>query len=155
LKGGASSDRIMEMKVLERLEGGCNIFCTLDFKFGDLDAEVAGCGLNLAHFQHRLGKTCRPAGTTLRPPFRQPEVRMSMCPILGTLVPSGIHRTCRIVAGLAVLSVLASKIQTWSHMASASRARRIIRHAANIPTAGAALKRFDHHVAVKKGGENA
>jgi hypothetical protein len=59
----------MEMKVLERLEGGCNIFCTLDFKFGDLDAEVAGCGLNLAHFQHRLGKTCRPAGTTL--PRRQ------------------------------------------------------------------------------------
>jgi hypothetical protein len=53
----------------------------------------------------------------------QPEVRMSMCPVLGTLVPSGIHRTCRIVAGLAVLSVLASKIQTWSHMASASRAR--------------------------------
>jgi hypothetical protein len=27
---------------LERLEGGCNIFRTLDFKFGDLDAEVAG-----------------------------------------------------------------------------------------------------------------
>jgi hypothetical protein len=55
--------------------------------------KVVGCGLNLAHFQHRLGKTCRPAGTTLRPPFRQPEVRMSMCPVLGTLVPSGIHRT--------------------------------------------------------------
>ena len=34
------------------------------------------------------------------------------------------HRTSRIVAGLAVLSVLASKIQTWSHLASASRARR-------------------------------
>ena len=33
----------------------------------------------------------------------------SGCPVLGTLVPSGIHRTCRIVAGLAVLSVLASK----------------------------------------------
>jgi len=48
---------------------------------------------------------------------RQPEVRMSMCPVLGTLVPSGIHRTYRIVAGLAVLSVLASKIQTWSHLA--------------------------------------
>jgi hypothetical protein len=41
---------------------------------------------------------CRPAGTTLRPPARQPEVRMSMCPVLGTLVPFGIHRTCRIVA---------------------------------------------------------
>src|SRR5207344_1965155 len=25
---------------------------------------------------------------------RQPEVRMSMCPVLGTLVPFGIHRTC-------------------------------------------------------------
>src|SRR6476660_6740877 len=55
---------------------------------------------------------------------RQPEVRMSMCPVLGTLVPSGIHRTRRFVAGLAVLSVLARKIQTWSHLASASRARR-------------------------------
>ena len=30
------------------------------------------------------------------------------------------------IAGLAVLSVLAPKIQTWSHMASASRARRCI-----------------------------
>src|ERR1700704_6570384 len=57
---------------------------------------------------------CRPARTTLRPPARQPEVRMSMCPVLGTLVPFGIHRTCRIVRRTGcVLSVLASKIQTY------------------------------------------
>ncbi len=29
---------------------------------------------------------------------------MSMCPVLGTLVPSGIYRTCRIVAGQAACS---------------------------------------------------
>jgi hypothetical protein len=37
-------------------------------------------------------------------PRRQPEVRMSMCPVLGTLGSIRIHRTCRIVAGLAACS---------------------------------------------------
>jgi hypothetical protein len=66
-------------------------------------------------------------------PRRQPEVRMSMCPVLGTLGSIRIHRTCRIVAGLAACSAsFASKIQTWSHMASASRARSF--SAGRLPT---------------------
>ena len=48
----------------------------------------------------------------------------SGCPVLGSLVPSGIHRIPHRRRTGCVLSVLASKIQTWSHMASASRARR-------------------------------
>jgi hypothetical protein len=45
-----------------------------------------------------------------------------MCPVLGSLVPR--HPAHPASSPDWLLSVLASKIQTWSHLASASRARR-------------------------------
>src|SRR5207344_2490551 len=54
---------------------------------------------------------------------RQPEVRMSMCPVLGTLVPSGIHRTCRIVTGLAAYSASLPRKSKHGHTWPPPRAR--------------------------------
>src|SRR5215831_2531858 len=41
---------------LECLEGGRDIFCSPNFKFDHFDTELAGCSLNLTHFQYRLAK---------------------------------------------------------------------------------------------------
>src|ERR1700732_2088686 len=54
---------------------------------------------------------------------RQPEVRMSMCPVLRTLVPFGIHRTCRIVAGLAACSASLPRKSKHGHTWPPPRAR--------------------------------
>src|SRR6266481_2112275 len=58
---------------------------------------------------------------------RQPEVRMSMCPVVGTLVPSGIHRRCRIVAGLAACSASLPRKSKHGHTWPPPRARVVAR----------------------------
>ena len=40
---------------IEGSESGRDILRLPDFKFGNFDTEVAGRGLNLIHFQNRLG----------------------------------------------------------------------------------------------------
>ena len=48
---------------------------------------------------------------------------MSMYPVLGTLVPFGIHRTCRIVAGLAACSASLPRKSKHGHTWPPPRAR--------------------------------
>src|SRR4249919_3967404 len=47
----------------------------------------------------------------------------SGCPVLGTLVPFGIHRTCRIVAGLAACSASLPRKSKHGHTWPPPRAR--------------------------------
>jgi hypothetical protein len=70
----------------------------------------------------------RPGEVSVRGPTAadRPQVRArhgSGCPVLGTLVPFGIHRTCRIVAGLAACSASLPRKSKHGHTWPPPRAR--------------------------------
>jgi hypothetical protein len=93
---------------------------------GSADSPADGTG-RPAHgarsLNHRFADERASSWPSERACARQPEVRMSMCPVLGTLVPSGIHRTCRIVAGLAAYSASLPRKSKHGHTWPPPRAR--------------------------------